>query len=252
MAKPGAKYVYYFCDESSFVSDEFMAVAGLAVPDYALAPITADLLKIKADLGGPTETKWNNAKHRRNNTHEAFVDYFREAVRKGRIHFHIRFAPFDLYDHNVSGPRKRVDTTSKMHFQLLLHRALRFYGKHYKLRIRPDNGDCTAALVDQIGSLHTWGHENYGCAKDCIESIEPRDSRQEVMLQLLDVPLGAFTALRNERVLTGPKRALADYVRERYRWLNLTRSTPVRVKNFSVWNVTPSGPSGARGRGPWG
>ena len=204
MAEPKAKFVYYFCDESSFLSDEFMAVAGLAVPDYALAPITADLRAIKAAKGGPSETKWATVKNRRDSAHEAFVDYFNDAVRAGRIHFHIRFAPFNQYDHNVSGPKRRVDTTSKMHFQLLLHRAVRFYGKHYKLRIRPDNGDCTAALVDQIDSLHTWGHENYGCARDCIDSIEPRDSSKEMFLQLLDVPLGALTALRNNRVLTGP------------------------------------------------
>ena len=249
---PKGRFVYYFCDESSYVSDEFMAVAGLAIPDYAMDEITADLVTIKAVKGGPSETKWSTVKNRRDSAHEAFVDYFESAVRAGRIHFHIRFAPFDQYDHSVSGPKKRVDTTSKMHFQLLLHRALRFYGQHYKLRIRPDNGDCTAALVDQIGSLHTWGHENYGCAQDCVDSIEPRDSKKEVMLQLLDVPLGAFTALRNERELTGPKRVLADYVRGKFPHLRLDRNTPIAVKRLSVWNVKPSGPQGARGRGPWG
>ncbi|WP_297515610.1 DUF3800 domain-containing protein [uncultured Caulobacter sp.] len=248
MRKPGAKVVYYFCDESSYVTDEFMSVGGLAVPDYNLARIVADLHAIKNSKGGPSETKWNSVKSRRDSAHKAFVDYFRAGLEAGDFHFHVRFAPFSEYDHKISGPKQRIDTTSKMHFQLLLHRAIRFYGKHYKLRIRPDNGDCTSALVDQISKLHTWGATNYGCKHDCIENIEPRDSKREVMLQLLDVPLGAFTALRNQRELIGAKRELADYVQAAFPSVNLKNSTHMEAMKFNVWNVKPSGPR----RGPWG
>lgn len=52
MREPKAKVVYYFCDESSYVNDEFMSVGGLAVPDYNLARIVADLQRIKKDKGG--------------------------------------------------------------------------------------------------------------------------------------------------------------------------------------------------------
>ena len=248
MAKPPSRYVYYFCDESSYVDDEFMAIGGLAIPDRHLSQVTTDLIALKQQMHGPSEVKWSTAKSRNDDVHAAFVDYFADALAAGRIHFHIRFAPFQQYDHKVSGPRKRIDTVSKMHFQLLLHRAVRFYGRHYKLRIRPDNGDCTAALVDQLASLHSWGAHHYNCPTDCIESIEPRDSRREPLLQLLDVPLGAFTALRNNRQLVGPKRALADYVRAKFLNKNLSRNTAQNVMDFSIWNVIPSGPPA---RGPW-
>ncbi|HYE38236.1 DUF3800 domain-containing protein [Methylocaldum sp.] len=249
MAKPAAKFVYFFCDESSYVDDEFMAVAGLAIPDYELQAVTDELADIKKQLGGPSETKWNAVKSRRDSAHKAFVDHFHAGVTTGRFHFHIRFAPFDKYDHRLSGPKRRVDTTSKMHFQLLLHRALRFYGQRYKLRIRPDNGDCTAALVNQIDSLHQWGSHHHAAATDCIDSIEPRDSKRELLLQLLDVPLGAFTAIRNDRQLVGPKRELADYVAARFPDKNLKGNTPAKEMRFSIWNAIPSG---APKRGPWG
>lgn len=248
-APPPARYVYYFCDESSYVGDEYMAVAGLAIPDRHLSQVTNDLAAIKKEKRGPSEVKWATAKIRTDDVHAAFVDYFETALSEKKIHFHIRFAPFNKYDHRASGPKKRIDTTSKMHYQLLLHRAVRYYGKHYRLRIRPDNGDCTAALVDQINSLHSWGRHHYGTPLDCIEGIEPRDSRRELLLQLLDVPLGAFTALRNDRSLVGPKRALADYVRAKFPSKNLARNTDARIMDFSIWNVIPSG---APARGPWG
>lgn len=225
-----------------------MAVAGLAVPDITLPRITKDLLAIKRDLGGPSEIKWSTVKNRADSAHRAFIDYFADEIAKKNIHFHIRFAPFNQYDHKASGPRKRIDTASKMHFQLLLHRAVRFYGPHYRLRIRPDNGDCTGALVDQIDSLHEWGQHHHGAKVNCIESIEPRDSKREPMLQLLDVPLGAFTALRNDRALIGPKRALADYVQSKFPSKNLKGNTSTNIREFSIWNVKPSG---VPQRGPW-
>lgn len=251
MATPKAKYVYYFCDESSYVSDEFMAVGGLAVPDYYLPELISDLRAIKEAKRGPTETKWSTVKSRRDSAHRAFVDYFVDAIAAKRLHFHIRFAPFEKYDHKASGPKHRIDTTSKMHFQLLLHRAVRYYGKHYKLRIRPDNGDCTAALEGKIENLHKWGGDTYGCQADCIADIQPRDSKLELPLQLLDVPLGAMTALRNKRELIGAKRDLADYVSGKYPSLDLAKSTTGKGDMiFSVWNVTPSG--APKKRGPWG
>lgn len=225
-----------------------MAVAGLAVPDRELKPITDDLLAIQAQKGGPSETKWSTVKSRRDSAHVAFVDYFAEAIKAKRIHFHIRFAPFDRYDHRASGTRLRADTTSKMHYQLLMHRAVRFYGKHYKLRIRPDNGDCTAALANQVSALHSWGAHKYGVPQDCIDSIEPRDSKREVLLQLLDVPLGGLTALRNERQLTGPKRELADYIGAKFAHKNLCGNCGPTIKDFSIWNAIPSG---VPKRGPW-
>lgn len=224
-----------------------MAVAGLVVPDSVLQQITADLVQIKRDNGNPREVKWSETKARRDSPEKGFADYFEKMVKDKQIHFHIRFAPFRQYDHRASGPNKRVDTTSKMHFQLLLHRAVRHYGKHYKIRIRPDNGDCTKDLPNQIGNLHWHGAERYGTPYDCIEHIQCLDSEREPLLQLLDIPLGAFAAVRNNRQLGAAKRDLADYMMAKWPNLNLARDTP--DIDFSVWNVKPKP---TPGRGPWG
>lgn len=249
MQKTPVQHIYYFTDESSYLTDKFMAVAGLAIPDRELASITAELRLIQANRGGPSETKWSTTKSKRDSSHRAFIDYFKAGIDSNRFHFHIRFAPFEQYDHKASGPRRRIDTTSKMHYQLLLHRAVRFYGPHYKLRIRLDGGDCTAGLADQIHNLQTWGHYKYDADPGCIEGIEQRDSATEVALQLLDVPLGAFTALRNQRELIGAKKELADYVQSQFPNAPITGNSPKNEQRFSIWNVVPSG---APKRGPWG
>ena len=241
------KYVYYFCDESSQVDDEFMAVAGLAVPDVMLPILAADLMRIKEANGNPSEVKWSGTKARRQSPEKAFADYFDDAVKAGKIHFHIRFAPFGQYDHkaNLGG---RADTTSKMHFQLLLHRAVRFYGRDYKLRIRPDNGHCTAGLLKQVGNLHWQGAEMYGTPTNCVDGIQCLDSKREPLLQLLDIPLGAMAALRNNRVLGPAKTDLANHVIGKRPGLDLAKNSPAAERVFSVWNALPRRPDR---RGPW-
>ena len=119
----------------------------------------------------------------------AYVDYMAELVREGKVHFHLRFAPFRQYDHEGSGPRRIYDTVSKMYYQLLLHRALNYYGKQTKLFIRPDDGACTVELKNFIGALHIDGQFHYDCAPDCIDSITCLNSRTEPLLQFLDIPL---------------------------------------------------------------
>lgn len=239
--------VFYFCDESSQIDDQFMAVGGLAVPDSVLNRMREDLLRIKEANGNPREVKWSTTKARRDCPRRAFADYFEEAVKAGQIHFHIRFAPFSEYDHKRN-PDKRSGTTSRMHFQLLAHRAVRFYGPHYKLRIYPDGGDCTKALPGQRDNLHWLAGEKYGTPHDCIEHIECTDSEKEPMLQLLDVPLGALAALRNRRVLGPAKQELADYISAKWPNVNLAGNTPPKEMKFAVWNVTPKAkPKGS----PW-
>ncbi|MDO8900137.1 MAG: DUF3800 domain-containing protein [Phenylobacterium sp.] len=251
MAKPPIRAVYYFCDESSYVDDDFMAVAGLAVPDRELEPITAELAAIKQQAGALHEVKWSTAKKRKDNVHAAFIDYFQELIETKRAHFHIRFAPFGKYDHKLSGPKRRADTVSKMHYQLLLHRAVHFYGPHYRLRIRPDGGDCTSALAAQVGNLHTWGQHKYRAADDCIQDVQCMDSKRELLLQLLDVPLGGFTAIRNDRHIGGlgeVKTDLAERLTAAFPGKNMRGNSNPKVMTFNVWNVTPKWPSE---RGPW-
>lgn len=155
--------ILYFCDESSF-HDTHMAVGGLAVNKDALPYILGELNKINADYKVISEVKWENAKSRRANTHMAYIDLLFRLIQEGRAHAHFRFAPFKDYDHSLSGQKRRAATVGKMHYQLLLHRALRFYGESCDLVIHPDNGDCTDQLPLLVDSLNYDGRV---CCRHC-------------------------------------------------------------------------------------
>jgi hypothetical protein len=244
------KSVYYFCDETS-MHDPIMAVGGLAVPDYNMQSITDRILEINEKLNVYYEVKWSTTRDRHHCGQTAYANLLRELIDGGDAHFHIRFAPFNEYDHKASGKGKRAATTGKMHYQLLLHRALRFYG-NIGLHIRPDNGDCTKELRRFQNKLCQDARKYYSVKHDSIKSLECKDSSKEPLLQLLDVTLGALTAYRNGRHLVpeaaSAKKKLAAHVHEINGTPNLDVNSPSGAKKFSIWTAKPSwGTRGSRG-----
>jgi hypothetical protein len=243
---PLTKEIIYFCDESSFLREDTMAVAGLAIPRTNLQSLLQRIAAIPTG-GYRDEVKWQTTRQWNLDFRKAFVDLLASLIKDRLAHFHIRFAQFSAYSHE--GARKRFDTTSKMFYQLLLHRAVRHYGGEYKLLIKPDDGDCTSQLKKFAMSLSIDGQFKYGAHPDCISDIVCTGSKHEPFLQLLDVMLGALTAFRNGRHLL-PETATAKAELAKHAVTALGIKDIARNfddgRRLSIWNVIPQrrGPKG--------
>lgn len=215
----------------------------MAVRPARAAAIVRDIAKITEAYGVTSEVMWKVAKARRDDIYRAFIDLLFDLVRDNQIHVHLRFSPIKDYDHRESGPRRHIDTVSKAFYQILLHRAGRFYGEKCKILVRPDNGACTAYLPAMLAGLNTDTGLKFGVSHSAFANIEPRDSRKETMLQLLDVTLGALTCVRNGNHLNGNvgpyKSKLAQYALERSGLKSIAASHSLSERAFNVWNVTP-------------
>lgn len=230
----------YFCDESSFMGDEFMTVAGLALRRSRAGEITHALLALEETHKTRGEIKWRNTRKHDLDIRKAYIDYLAKLIADNHAHFHIRFSPMNEYEHR--GDRHIFDTVSKSFYQLLLHRTVRYYGKDCRIFIRPDNGECTRLLPDLKDALHLDGQLKYQTHPDCIDSISPLDSKKEPLLHLLDVSVGALSAYRNGRHTlesVGPtKRELAEYAFKAFGLKSLKGNRDDGCK-FSIWNVIP-------------
>ncbi|MCA1549964.1 hypothetical protein I6F36_24335 [Bradyrhizobium sp. BRP19] len=188
-----------------------------------------------------TTKKWNLANRK------SLVDCLARLVEERLAHFHIRFADFSVYDHD--GPRRQFDTVSKMFYQLLLHRAIRHYGTEFKMLIRPDNGGCTEELINFKGALVAEGRRRYGAHPECVQDISCADSKRELVLQLLDVTMGALTAIKNDRHLrpsaSEAKKELSHYALDKLGIKDIHNNYD-NGRTLSVWNVIP------KRRGPIG
>lgn len=203
--------------------------------------IAARLKVINEECGVTSEVKWSTAKKRRVSVHERYVDYLFDLIDARQAHFHIRFAPFSDYRHKESGDRGRTDTVSKMYWQMLLHRPIAFYGPKVPIHIHPDHGDCTSHLPAMRNQLCAAGYREKKTKPNCVPVLETRDSKREPLLQLLDVPLGALAALKNERDLKETKTALAARVLARTKWVDLNGNSGRKDYTLNLWNAVPKG-----------
>lgn len=229
----------YFCDETSQVDDEYMAVGGLAVPRSNLQLVLSEIARHRARCGYASEVKWSTAKRRRQSIHYAFADLLADLVARKKVALHVKFAPFKEYAHTDSGPRGRVDTVSKMYYHLLLYRPAAMWGKERAIFVYPDDGDCTSYLPSMREALCAAAYRQHSCLPNCIREIAPRDSKREPILQLLDVTLGALTAARNDRELGDFKSQLRDHVLSLWGNPDLSVDSKRSAKTFSIWNTVP-------------
>lgn len=234
--------VCYFCDESSQVKDDWLAVAGLAVMRSAIPRITADLALIKKTNGKTGEVKWENAKSYGGRVHRGYIDLLFGLIAERKAQFHIRFSPMAEYDHGLSGPRKKIDTVSRSFYQLLLHRPVRYYTGKADVWVYPDDGECTSELPGYQAALCQDGANQFGeNAWTCVQDIQCRASKGEPMLQLLDVTLGALATMKNGRHLaegySPVKRELAEHAFAKTGWLTINGNSWSKACNR--WTVVP-------------
>src|SRR5438094_6233357 len=158
-----ALVLYYFCDETSFIGgdEDYMGVGGLAIRKSRIPSIVKKIAEITKARNARGEIKWENTRDWGLTVRRDYIDYMVALTRDRHAHLHMRFAPFVMYDHSISGPRRIYDTVSKMYYQLLLHRALNYYGSTCRLFIRPDDGACTSELEKFIDALHSDGQARY-------------------------------------------------------------------------------------------
>lgn len=227
-----------------------MAVGGLAIRASRAAKIEADIFAINKAYGVSSEVKWQTAKKRRDNVHLAYIDLLFKLVRDNQAHFHVRICPFSEYDHKISGDRKETDTISKSFYQLLLHRAGRFYANSCSILVRPDNGDCTSYLKEMITALNGDIRKKFSVDRDPIRDLSPVDSKREPLLQLLDVSLGAIASFANGHHQTdGASETRKMLCQHAFAYTSLKtamHSTAMEDRKFNYWMVRPKGAAPTR------
>lgn len=226
-----------------------MGIAGLAVQPSRAVGIAKDIAAINKAMNVTNEIKWESAQRRRSDVHRAYVDLLAKLIEHRQVHLHMRFCPINRYDHRASGPRRHADTVSKAFYQLLLHRAARYYARRCAIHVRPDNGSCTSYLPNMLAGLNTDASLKFSAPENAFRTIQPCDSLSEPLLQLLDVTLGALTCSRNGNHMNGNvgpyKAELASYATQALGLSDLAKSDDINRRFLNVWNVTPKWEKGA-------
>ena len=232
-----------FCDESRPRGDRFMVLGGIIVPRVSLESMGEEIQTLRHDLHSTAELKWGKVSKGWLSKYKAFVDYFFEKNENERLHFHSLIIDRSRVDHRKYSDGDAELGFYKFYYQLLLH----CFGKNYC----PDMGDRIIAYLDQRQTsypvpqlrriLNHGVAKNFGNKTRPFLAVTPVNSKQHDLIQLTDVLIGAIGYHRNGlQALTEAcpaKVELADYIAKRAGVKNLGRSTPYRMKRFTVWNL---------------
>lgn len=218
-----------------------MVAGGIAVAGNRISEIEDQIALLREDAGMTSEFHWSDYRGgRKREAYEALIRYGFDLINKRHAALHIIIAEFKGYDHKAKAGENRDTSINRMYFQLFLHRVARFYGKTRAVHIRLDAGSDCRDICSMRNQLCASAYSKYQTRPNCVRSIEPVDSRNVGLVQLVDVIIGAIATKQNAVQHTSPKGALADFVLQasgRQSW----SGTTANARFFTVWHHQSAG-----------
>ena len=225
-----------FFGDSSSRDARYMVAGGMAVAGQRIAEIEDRIALLREDAGMTSEFHWSAYRGgRKREAYEALIRYAFDLINKRHAALHIIIAEFKGYDHKAKEGENKDTSINRMYFQLFLHRVARFYGKTRAVHIRLDAGNDCRDICNMRNQLCAAAYATYQTRPNCVRSIEPVDSRNVGLVQMVDVIIGAIAAKQNAIQHTSPKGALANFVLQasgRQSW----SGTPSKARFLTVWH----------------
>lgn len=186
------------------------------------------------------ELKWSKVSDQKATEYKALVEYFFAMNNLNFLQFHCIIFDNHGADHKKYNGGDQDVGLSKLYYQLMVHKFGQRFGPHGDLCVCVDRRNSSTSLSDLLKMA------NAGLAKSCdlphspFKQIIPLDSKQDDLLQLNDVILGAVCAARNGKHLVAgraSKRDLATLVLEKSGLQTFDQDSPKNVHRFTVWNL---------------
>ncbi len=228
----------FYCDCSSYTGDNtFAVVGGIAVKTRLVSMLENQIQALKNSVGMSGEFKWSAYRGgARKTAYEGLVDLFFEAIELDYLHFHMMIADFYKFDHHMKGRGTHSRSVSKLYYQLMLHEVCCRYGDKWRITMFPDHGNDSDEIGQYRVGICANAYKKYDAQPNSLRDIHPTPSKKVVLLQMVDVAIGAAAAERENRTLRACKSELRQYFMAKCPVTDLSIDTPKQERTFSVWN----------------
>jgi hypothetical protein len=220
-----------------------MVLAGLTCARKRAPEINQELAYIRDGFRMHAELKWSKVHRSKIAEYKAFIDYLFLLIQTDRMRFHALVVDTHLVDHRAFNGGDTEMGFYKFYYQLLLHS---FGGKYLRgatedrCDVFLDRRNTKYKLETLRGCLNGGMRKRYRVSSDPFKTIEPRDSHDVDLLQIVDIVAGAIGYQKNGlHLLPGAKDAkveLARYIAEKAALPNLSDGTPAEKYTFTIWN----------------
>ena len=232
-----------FCDEAGTGDDRFLAVGGLVITSEAAKRVREEMSRHYRRLGINSEMKWNKTRQGTKDKYQEMVHFFFQLVEDNLLSFHCLLVDFQRFDHNLRADGSPTESLKRMYYQLILHRLCK---KHPScdLYAFPDKARELTGLEAMKSSLNSDSRRRFKLDRDCLRTIEFRNSETESLLQLNDIILGGVCYQKNKRFedpdAGHPKANLAGYILGLTALPHYDLDTPLGQEKFTIWNLKSS------------
>lgn len=219
-----------YCDESSTTAKRYMLIGGLWVPWYAERPIRVALQNVREEYALGSEMKWIKVSQSKLSAYKEFVDTFicAPGVSFKCIVLDTRVIDYKRYHNNDK------DLGFYKFYYLVISRNLKPWHLYW---LYPDNRTARRANSLQIlrGAVNGYCLSR-GAHQNVLQAIEPRDSKQDDLLQVADIVLGAVACEWNKDTTNSAKLELAEYIKLRTKAVSLATGQSNGKLNIWAWN----------------
>ena len=199
------------------------------------------ITKFRNDHNMHNELKWTKITDQKEEQYRALVDYFFAMNNQNLLQFHCIAFDNHAADHKAYNESDADKALSKLYYQLMVHRFGRNCGPDGDLCVAVDRRNSSTSLEDLRRMANAAIARDCGVQGSPIKQVLPLDSKQDDLLQLNDVILGAVCAARNGRHLLNQgrqsKRNIAEAVLKKSGLVSFEKDSPRNVHRFTVWNL---------------
>jgi hypothetical protein len=231
----------FFMDESGISNHRFTVVGAICLRTEVIPQVHASIQRFREEHRMYGELKWAKVTDQKSREYNALVDYFFAMNNLNLLQFHCIIFDNHGANHGRYNEGDQDIGLSKLYYQLIVHRFGRNCGPYGDLCVCVDRRNSSTSLLDLLRMA------NAGIARDCglphgpLKQLLPLDSKEDDLLQLNDVILGAVCAARNGKHLLAAgrqsKRDLATLVLQKSGLTTFEQDSPRNVHRFTVWNM---------------
>lgn len=243
------KLYHVFGDETCQTNHAWMALGTTAVSNEHLDQVRAEFLFRKKRMGLQGEIKWEYTCDKNVERYKKMVTAYFDLLRKDILQFHSMVIPAENFDFRAYGNDVPEAAHNRLFHHLLIWKYCSRLLRDRKYFVRFDKR--TSKVPWEPYRLHAnrAAARRYGMHHWPFRVLAYADSKEEIMLQVNDLVLGAIGFWRNKKHITiptstSPKCDLARHVKNET-GLNSLFDNP-RSHRFTMWKVTFAELKGSR------
>lgn len=235
---PPQEYVF-FADESSISGERYTLVAGVCVKSALLPELYKNIASYREQYNMAKELKWSKVTDQKLAEYQEFVELFFALNHNNKLWFH-----WTIYDNHVKKHKHYSDGSKMLGLSAIYHHFFsqtiaQYYSDIPNIAICLDRRQSRTPLEDLRKEIN-GNLANRIARNNLVKQLISKDSKQDDVLQLNDVVLGAVSAIRNGRHKLAEGRAAKKHLAQlvsKKSGLEFEEDSQAHVKRFTINNV---------------